>query len=780
MLDNTQPHAPPGERVDMPTLQIDDRESFGALLDALLSGRVVLMLCVEPAVGEDWITEERLEFHIRRTLFGHTNVEYWPIARQTWAVALNNADGLMDQEHTIHLHMLQKSLAESLNAEWQSAQADTSCLELVSTDFAPDPETDADDTPPEHTEEGDGAALAPIPAPAPVSAFKIVPVGRLTQSSGIDEHIEELNTLLEIMVNNQLKTQFQPIVNLNDGQVIAYEALIRLPKQGKLRRPGQMFHAADKARMVSWFDLACHKQCLARAEELGLRHLLFLNMEAEGLAYLDAQECSLAGYAFEHGISPSQIVIEITERQAVDDFPRLMQYIEKLREQGFKIAVDDAGAGYSSLHAIAELRPDFVKIDRTIIKNIESDGARRALLASLVQFTRQIGTSLLAEGAETWDELATIIDLGVPYAQGYQLAKPADDFRGIPKQTREFMRQRVLQRHLIGTGRYAAIGGLTQKGHAVAPETPLHDIVRRFYKDVSLSSTVVLTEEKPVGIILRDQLANVLEYADAAQARSMLPNESAENWMRTDLLIMAGDVSVLDASRRVTASAAISLDSDIVVVDGDGKYRGVLPIRSLMEAVAGAQENRLRYADPISGMPGCVVLEQMFDERIADKESLAVLRLDIHNFSFYNRVFGIACGDDLILALAHRLRDICERTESEYAFAAHLGGDNFVVLLSPARDAEAVIKALIAAYEEIKARFFTSEQLRIGLVDCEIRPGQRRQEAICALHIAGQTNLKRPLPHFNLLMDQVKTCLRYMRQQPTSHYYLDCVPERRQ
>ncbi len=205
----------------------------------------------------------------------------------------------------------------------------------------------------------------------------------------MEDNISELNALLHIIVNKQLHAQFQPIVTLRDGQIFGYEALIRGPKGGMLRRPGALYRAAEKARMVSWFDLACQEQCFARAAQQGLRHHLFINMEAEGLAFMDMHERPLAARARECGLNPASIVVEITERQAVDDFPRLMHSLEKLREQGFKIAIDDAGAGYNSLHAIAELRPDFVKIDRALVRNLDVNGAHRALLSALVRLCAQ-------------------------------------------------------------------------------------------------------------------------------------------------------------------------------------------------------------------------------------------------------------------------------------------------------------------------------------------------------------------------------------------------------
>jgi EAL domain-containing protein (putative c-di-GMP-specific phosphodiesterase class I) len=118
-------------------------------------------------------------------------------------------------------------------------------------------------------------------------------------------------------------------------------------------------------------------------------------------------------------------VIEVTEHAAVADYDALADCLRPLRERGVRLAIDDAGAGFASLRHILRLSPDVIKLDRTLCADIDTDPARHALATALIAFAAQIGSSVVAEGIERPEELLTLRALGVPYGQGFFLARPA-------------------------------------------------------------------------------------------------------------------------------------------------------------------------------------------------------------------------------------------------------------------------------------------------------------------------------------------------------------------
>jgi EAL domain-containing protein (putative c-di-GMP-specific phosphodiesterase class I) len=127
-----------------------------------------------------------------------------------------------------------------------------------------------------------------------------------------------------------------------------------------------------------------------------------------------------------------RIVLEVTEHVEVADYDALAGYLHQLRAAGCRIAVDDAGAGYASLRHILRLRPDYIKLDMTLTRDIDTDGDRRALASSLLTFAREVSATVIAEGIETQAELETLRGLGATLGQGYFLARPSEPAHLFP------------------------------------------------------------------------------------------------------------------------------------------------------------------------------------------------------------------------------------------------------------------------------------------------------------------------------------------------------------
>ena len=125
------------------------------------------------------------------------------------------------------------------------------------------------------------------------------------------------------------------------------------------------------------------------------------------------------------GAESSRLVAEITEHAPIDDYARLGEAVGKLRAHGMRLAIDDAGAGYSSLRNILELRPDMIKLDSSLVRDIDSDRSKQALASGLISFAAEIGSGIVAEGIESEPELERLVTLGVEHGQGYLLGRPA-------------------------------------------------------------------------------------------------------------------------------------------------------------------------------------------------------------------------------------------------------------------------------------------------------------------------------------------------------------------
>ncbi len=217
----------------------------------------------------------------------------------------------------------------------------------------------------------------------------------------------------------------QPIVKRDSRQVIAYEALLRT-KSTDLPHPGAVFSAAEQLDMVSTVGRVVRRHAAHLCAALPQGALLFLNLHPYEL---------LDSALFQHG-SPltsfaGQIVLEMTERTSLESIPDARARVASLKELGFRIALDDMGAGYAGLTSFAILEPEFVKIDLGLVRNVDSEPMKQTLIRTIVRLAQDLHIDVIAEGVETQAESAALDAIGCTLQQGYLFARPAPPFVSV-------------------------------------------------------------------------------------------------------------------------------------------------------------------------------------------------------------------------------------------------------------------------------------------------------------------------------------------------------------
>jgi EAL domain-containing protein (putative c-di-GMP-specific phosphodiesterase class I) len=232
-----------------------------------------------------------------------------------------------------------------------------------------------------------------------------------------ERHNQEAAARFEIesiIVDEAFEPVFQPIVELATGRIVGYEALTRFADGVT---PTERFADASLLGIGRELELACARRSLEAAVDLPDGVWIGVNT-SPGILLHGSELATILG------TTPRDIVLEITEHAAVPDYALLHAAIADLG-RGVRVAVDDAGAGYAGLQRILELRADLVKLDIVLVRGIESDPARQALVAGMVHFARRTDSRLLAEGIESDAEAKTLLDLGVEFGQGYLFGHPA-------------------------------------------------------------------------------------------------------------------------------------------------------------------------------------------------------------------------------------------------------------------------------------------------------------------------------------------------------------------
>jgi EAL domain-containing protein (putative c-di-GMP-specific phosphodiesterase class I) len=215
-----------------------------------------------------------------------------------------------------------------------------------------------------------------------------------------------------------LETAFQPIMNMASHTIVGVEALSRFTAT-PYSPPNEWFSQAERIGRGAELELLAIRKALDAARRLPEHLSVAVNASPSLVMSGELLPVLLCA-----PIPPQRIVVEVTEHASVEDYPPLLQARDRLRERGIRVAIDDAGSGYSSFRHIVALAPDIIKIDRALITGIDHDGARRAMIACLVLYALESGSLIVGEGVETPAELDTLDLLGVDAAQGYLLGRP--------------------------------------------------------------------------------------------------------------------------------------------------------------------------------------------------------------------------------------------------------------------------------------------------------------------------------------------------------------------
>jgi EAL domain-containing protein (putative c-di-GMP-specific phosphodiesterase class I)/CheY-like chemotaxis protein len=247
------------------------------------------------------------------------------------------------------------------------------------------------------------------------------------------EREENYNRLVDeldrVLANQEITSVYQPVVNLDDFSVLGYEVLARGPMQSSLHRPDVLFDVARDQGRVEELDRICRMIAARGGATLPDDTLRFINTEPVNLFFRARSDLFIEEFVEatpEH--LRSKTVMEITEKSIIDDFGHFREVVAKLREHGFRIAIDDAGAGYSGLQTIVEIEPDFIKLDISLIRNLDTSVVKQKLVKTLKDFCVSAGITLIAEGVETEEQLASLKELQIPYAQGYLFAYPGSPY----------------------------------------------------------------------------------------------------------------------------------------------------------------------------------------------------------------------------------------------------------------------------------------------------------------------------------------------------------------
>ncbi|MBV8680371.1 MAG: GGDEF domain-containing protein [Aquitalea sp.] len=508
---------------------------------------------------------------------------------------------------------------------------------------------------------------------------------------------------LELIINERrLQPVFQPIVDLESGSILGYEGLIRGPSNSTLHSPVSLFDQAERCNMTVMLDRTCRQITMERFVELGLAGLLFLNICPATLLAPEHRQGETLAFLRKIGLQAERIIIEVTETTPSGCYSTLRRATEHYREDGFRIALDDLGEGFSNLRLWSELRPDFVKLDKHFVQQLHLDPLKEQFVRSMVDIARQSGAMLIAEGIETVAELRTLQRLGVRYGQGYLLARP----NPVPALD--------LQIHIHGVawsgGRPrlpwqvpATARDLLQEVPFLQPDIPNEAAYRIFAADPARFAIPVVDQGVPIGLLRRHHL---LESFARPFNRELYGKKPCSVMMDKQPLIVSADLNVHELSALVVASEQRYLVDGFIITE-QGRYLGMGTGFALMRKMTELQISAARYANPLTGLPGNVPLSEAIDRLLEAQLPFVVAYADLDNFKPFNDLYGYAAGDEMIQLVGRLLADCADPDRD---FVGHIGGDDFALLLQSA-DWQHKLEHILQAFDQAVRSFFDPAHL---------------------------------------------------------------------
>ncbi|MCX7741806.1 MAG: EAL domain-containing protein [Tepidimonas sp.] len=547
-----------------------------------------------------------------------------------------------------------------------------------------------------------------------------------TPASPPDPHAVRL-----LLQQARLSMHWQPIVELATSTIIGHEGLVRTPPGCAWRSPDLLFAAARREGCTLELEHACLRLALAACGQAGIGRL-FVNLSAEALAAL-AEEALPQPCPRHEGLPLAGVVIELTEHERVHDLAPVQQALARWRAAGATLALDDFGDGRSSLRLWSELRPEWVKIDKYFVRDVQRSSDKLKTIRALQQLADTFGSQLIAEGVEHPDELLVLRDLGLPYAQGYLFGRPQAALAdALPDAV-----QRTLQaRHIVvlPQDRHIANRGLTAQSLLIEapalPQTASHaQVAELFHLHPDLESVALLDDQqRPVGLIARHTLQEL--SLNQLYFRELYGRRPALIHANTQPLCVEVHTPIEQLTQVLTSPDQRYLREGFILTE-NGRYRGLGTSEQLVRRVTEARIEAARHANPLTALPGNVPLTMHIERLLDHGEPFIACYADLNHFKAFNDHYGYWRGDEMIRLLAQCLTAACD---TRLDFLGHVGGDDFVLLMQSSDWQERIERAILTFNEQAK-RLYDEGARAAGGIWAEDRHGVQRFHPLTTLAV---------------------------------------------
>ncbi|WP_240843420.1 GGDEF domain-containing protein [Acidaminobacter sp. JC074] len=485
----------------------------------------------------------------------------------------------------------------------------------------------------------------------------------------------EFNKVLE---EGRVTTLFQPIVDMKSGRIYAFEALSRGPENSLLNSPLVLLSVAKLLNKTWELEQLLRVKAIEQATFTD-KYKLFLNVDPNVIKDSKFKSGFTKERLKAYGVSPDDIVLELTERTAIESYQDFKIILDHYKDQGYHIALDDAGAGYSGLKTLYEVYPKFLKIDMDFIRHIERDKFKQAIVKSFVEIARLADMKTIAEGVETMDELKTLIGMGVDYGQGYYIQRPSQEIKPLsPNVLNVIERENKLIHQVVNySEEYHFIHHLIKERCQFPSDTRCRDVFECMNLS-QLKSIPIVENKRLIGLVFLREINKAFAKQFGYSVYSHRPIDLIVN--KSPMVVDYYD-SILEVANKALKRDAESLYDDIVVLKGHD-YAGIITMSDLLDYAINYEKNHARELNPLTGLPGNPIINRVMTSLLETERSSCVIYADLNNFKVYNDVYGFERGNQVLKMTSEVLQKAIDRYMPYSSFLGHIGGDDFIVVSS--------------------------------------------------------------------------------------------------
>lgn len=545
-----------------------------------------------------------------------------------------------------------------------------------------------------------------------------------------------LQDLDRVLNKNEFSVQFQPVVNLSDASILGYEVFCRGPEDSMLKDPELLISTAMAANQSALLEITLLKKALET-----IHHQSF-----DGTWFLNIHQASVCDDRFNQYLTKKELTdLFHSSKKIIFEFKgdflccveNLKETVDIISRYGFGVALDNSSSGYKGINFIDDIRPDYIKLDMNIIRNIDKNQLKRSITDAFNNYCLTNNVKMIAEGIETNAELASLINLGIHYGQGFFLEKPGAVLKAINKDIinliGDYQNKRIsLYNKNINT---LQVGEICHPGTCIPPQHSGKMVYDLFKEKPHLSGLPVTQDKKLLGLVMKN---NFFTRLGTQYGYALYCNRPVTLVMQKDMLVVDYSTTLSEVSRQAMMRDEDKL-YDYVLVTKDDEYSGIVTIKDLLLKSNELEVNYAKYLNPLTGLPGNVLIEQTLNEVLSATANYTVLYMDLDNFKVYNDVYGFESGDRMIKLTAKLICDEVYKFYGKDSFIGHIGGDDFIAIVK-AHDTESLCDATIKGFEGLKKSLFSQEHLDKGYLLAKNRYGQEEKFVLTNISIAGITN----------------------------------------